>query len=45
MKKLTRRNFIGGISAISTPMILGSKIIRAHSDEENKIATTNYKKE
>ena len=39
MKKITRRNFIGGISAISAPMILGSKIIRAHSNEENKICS------
>ena len=45
MKKITRRNFIGGISAVSAPIILGSKIIRAHSNEENKIDTTNYKKD
>ena len=45
MKKITRRNFIGGISAISAPMILGSKVIGAHSNEENKIDTTNYKKD
>ena len=45
MKKITRRNFIGGISAISAPMILGNKVISAHSNEENKIDTTNYKKD
>ena len=45
MKKITRRNFIGGISTISAPMILGSKVIGAHSNEENKIDTTNYKKD
>ena len=45
MKKINRRNFIGGISAISAPIILGNKVISAHSNEENKIDTTNYKKD
>jgi nicotinamidase/pyrazinamidase len=45
MKKISRRNFIGGLSAVSAPMILGSKVIRSHGNEANKLNTSNYKED
>lgn len=45
MKKISRRNFIGGLSVISAPIILGSNVIRAHSNEAAKLNISNYKKD
>jgi nicotinamidase/pyrazinamidase len=45
MKKISRRNFIGGLSAITAPMILGSKVTYAHSNEASKLNKSNYKKD
>ena len=45
MKKISRRNFIGSLSAISVPMILGNKSVKSHRIEANKLDTANYKKE
>jgi nicotinamidase/pyrazinamidase len=42
MKKISRRNFIGAISA---PMILGSKFLNSHGNEADKLNNTNYKKD
>ncbi len=48
MKKISRRKLIGvlgALSAISTPIALGSKVTLAHGNEDGKSESLNYKKD